>query len=153
SQFLDYPVRQALRYCPPLVLFIDLNAVSGDLAREAVARSLVAFQQEWAGRGHRCTVGYRSTREDHPALQLLLRSGVFTAYALAPVDAEGAIPYLRRVREFEGEVYHRFGQKSPTRDVEAECRRLWELVGRHVRGGESVISTPLLMHFVSLLDG
>jgi hypothetical protein len=145
----EYPLHSWLAHCSPLVL-LDLNAVGSDLLREAVACSLASFQCGRSGRD-RCVVAYRSTRNDDGAVGVLRRSGAFAFFDLAPLHVEQAVAYLRNVRVFEAEVYGQLGLEPSPRQIDEECARLRELVVRHVRGDESLISTPLLVFLISLL--
>ncbi|MDA0282188.1 MAG: hypothetical protein O3B13_22915, partial [Planctomycetota bacterium] len=137
-----------------LLLFFDLNAWSSK-AREAVARDLQRFLSAWRDVGHRAVVAYRSSAtNDAPCELLSPKRGQFRKYDLLPLNSSEATSYLRNVREFEKDVFFRSGIDFPDRDIDAECRQLGSLLSRHAgdqQGDEALVSTPLLMHFCSLL--
>ena len=151
---LDAPLeslQQWLRYGPPLLLFVDLNAADNDVVRLAVARSLRRFQEDYASCGCRCVVTYRSTEADDDAMTALRQHGRFRTFDLAPIDPAAAVAYLRHLRVYEADVYEHFGLQAPRRDVERECRTLEEFVRCHAAAGDSLISTPLIMELVARL--
>ncbi|MGE3822505.1 MAG: WD40 repeat domain-containing protein, partial [Isosphaeraceae bacterium] len=166
---------------PRPLLFCDLNAASEEgnpSDRLRLARGLVRYQKEHGRRGHRCVVAYRSARRDDAVLNQL--GHLFRAVDLRPLGLDDAERYLRAFREFEARVVERV-RKPPEQgglglplprsehDIEAEVARLRELVRRYATAPvvsedrdaaaddeaapEALISTPLLMHFVSLLSG
>jgi WD40 repeat protein len=139
-----------LEHGPPLLVFVDLNEIPSDVSRLALARSLAAFQGEWAG-WHRCIVTYRSSQQGQGVLKVLAEP-LFRHYNMATIQPDQAVRYLRNYRLFEQRIDQEEGQSQSDRDVDAECAKLKEFLDRHVRGGESLISTPLIMHLVSLLD-
>lgn len=157
-------VRALLTCGPPLLLFFDLNAAAA-AAQDLVARALVAFQQEYGRYGHRCIVTYRSSRSDAPAMQSLggKKSEAFGFYDLVPIRIPEACEYPTHLRQFEKEIFtERLPQYAPqayrpptTADIEADRNKLAQLAAQHVRaepaGPESLISTPLLMHFAASL--
>jgi hypothetical protein len=146
-------LRQWLSAGPPLLIFVDLNTADNDAIRLAVARWLCSFQEDYAHRGHRCIVTYRSTEiHDDAITALRQREGAcFRTFDLAPIDAVNAVAYLEHLRVFESDVYAHFDLTAPQRDVERECRTLEVFVQRYAANRESLISTPLIMELVARL--
>lgn len=149
-----------LEHGPGLLLFIDLNAF-GAIERPAVARGLLYYQDKY--RHHRCVISYRAVSGEDQALRLLTGAAssgekLFGLYDLGTVQPVQAERYLRNLRRVETELLQEIGLPlSPDRsrhDDEA-CAYLGDLIRRFVHPGDregSLISTPLLMHFVSILD-
>ena len=147
----------------------------GDRLR--LARALERFQIDHGRRGHRCVVAYRSSRKDDEVLNQL--GDRFRPIDLRPLQLNDAEEYLRRFREFEARAALRVSKtieegglglpiQLPERDIDAEVEKLREFVYRYASipanateeeptddesAPEALISTPLLMHFVSLLTG
>ena len=151
---LNATLRRIRRYCdygPRLLLFIDLNHF-GDAVRKKLALALRHFQYEHRDR-HCCVVTYRSALRDDQTLRNLNSEGDFLRCDLDPLTPTNATAYLSNFRNFERHLFQQFPELTlPERDIVDECRRLEELIARTVRGGESLISTPLLMHWVAELD-
>ena len=153
----------------------DESDTIGDRLR--LARALERFQIDHGRRGHRCVVAYRSSRKDDEVLNQL--GDRFRPIDLRPLKLNDAEEYLRRFREFEARVALRVSKtveegglglpiQLPERDIDAEVEKLGEFVYRYASipanaaeeetidddsAPEALISTPLLMHFVSLLTG
>lgn len=148
-----------LRVGPPLLLFVDLNAFMPE-ERQTLARSLVAYRQRFPT--HLVVVAYRTPgteASDNTLAQLLARrdaAPLFARYDLATIPAEMAVKYLEDVRRLEVVLRTESGLPVPNRDdVEDDVGWLRGLIRDHVRsqgaGGaaEGLVSTPLLMHFVT----
>ncbi len=133
-----------------LVIFIDLNEISSEAVRYAVARSLRLFQATNADRV-RCVAAYRSSQDGDDILGALAEP-VFRAYDLATIEPGRAVGYLRRYRRFEQQVDSELGRSRTDRDVDAECAKLERFLSRHGRGKGGLISTPLVMHLFAVLD-
>ncbi len=131
-----------------LLVICDLNAVDEKL-RPRFALALRDLQKD-----HDCRVivTYRSTRSGDSILTDLLSGGVFSEYQLRDVHPHAAKGYLRNLRELEQRVCQSVGLNAPERDVDTETEQLDLLVKQHESRDNSLISTPLLMHFVSLLE-
>jgi WD40 repeat protein len=146
--------------------------------RLRLARGLEKFQLDHGACGHRCVVAYRSSRSGDEVMNQL--AGTFRSIDLRPLSLDDATEYLRAQREFEARVIARVKSHEnggpglafqlPERDIEAELKVLADFIKRYARTShiasavdeaeitdesapESLISTPLLMHFVSLLTG
>jgi WD40 repeat protein len=144
--------------------------------RVRLARGLERFQTEHGDCGHRSVVAYRASRSSDEIVNQL--AGSFRSIDLRPLGLADATEYLRAHREFEARAIGRVESEGstspglplrlPERDIDAEVTVLAELVRRYARTSrttseseagedewapESLISTPLLMHFVSLLTG
>jgi WD40 repeat protein len=143
-------LRSWLRHGPPLLLFVDVNT-AGDLQRQLLAVALVKFQQhpDYQRAGHRCVVTYRSATRDRVAA-LLEQSGAYHVCDLEPLSAQQAERYLTNFRRYEAHLTHR---PCPEDELHQELARLRELIARYTRDGQALISTPLLMHLVSILTG
>lgn len=154
SEQLQSRLASWLEYSPPLLLFVDLNAAD-DMVRGALAIALGRLQKKFhdIGQPHRCVITYRSVRADDANINTLQRTGCFLSLEMRPIDAGQATEYLRNYRSLEKRFFNRMGLPLPKREltVDDECDLLARLVGQ-TRGSESVISTPLLMHFASTLD-
>ena len=141
-----------------LLLFFDLNAWA-EQARDDVAGDLVRFLDEYRNIGHRAVVAYRSAAVDDGPRRTLVNSGQFQEFNLAPVNTRQAEQYLENIRLFENFVNLSVSPDTPLPQLHAQVaedkQQLLRLVRRHVGQSEvqeSVISTPLLMHFASLLQ-
>ena len=91
-------LEQWLRYSPPLLLFLDLNAADDDL-RLVLARSIFPFLGRFEGR-HRWVVAYRSAGGDR-VLHYLQQTGWFGTYDLQPLQYEDAVEYLDNLQQVE----------------------------------------------------
>jgi hypothetical protein len=131
-----------------LLVLCDLNAVEEN-QRQRFAHALRILQKE-----HNCRViiTYRSTRTGDGIITELLSGGVFCEYQLQDLKAMAAKAYLRNLRELERRVYESLDLIAHTRDVDSELEQLDALIKQHQSNDNSLISTPLLMHFVSLLE-
>ena len=152
-------VRDWVRYGPKLLLFADLNAA--DAPTQAVAaRALAWFQAQHGPAGHRVVVAYRTTQPD-----AAIRGPEFRDYTLETIQRPQALVYLGNVRRFEQAMYERLREalpnyagrlETPDRDIDAEVKKLAELIDRYDRHArrneEGVVCTPLLMHLMSQLD-
>jgi WD40 repeat protein len=154
------------------------NQSRAESARRRLARGLEKFQIDHGRGGHRCVVAYRSSRSGDEIVNQL--AGSFRSIDMRPLGLADATAYLRDYREFEARVIarvesHEHGgpglvllREERERDIEAEVKVLVDLIRRYGRpirstpdsdviedewAPESVISTPLLMHFVSSLTG
>jgi len=154
-------IRHWLDAGPPLLLFVDLNAFE-EVARHVLAYSLRLFQQVYGRRGHRVVAAYRSAAREDGVLLQLTRDGMFQQYDMLPLKPYQAAEYLRALRRFERELLEESssiaGQASgedanlpDDQQIEAEVKQLMGLIDRHV-GRDSLISTPLLMHLVTIVD-
>jgi|GEM_PF-1672592 len=136
-----------------LLLFFDLNAWA-EKPRKQIVAGLRQFLETYQGVGHRAVVAYRSLSSDE-VRETLTDSGHFQTFDLLPLSTHRAESYLRSIRNFEDDVCGQLSLPTPPRDIEAECQQLRTLIRQHTvgrAGNDSVISTPLLMHFCSLLD-
>ena len=144
-----------LRCSPPLLIFLDLNTASEDAALR-LSRALPEFQRTWAKQGHRCVVAYRSFGQDKVYSALRDRGG-FAFYDLQPLPYGLARGYLENLAVYE--TWLRELLTEQTRELaggaapEYDLALLERLVRQHVRGGDGVLSTPLLVHLFSLLRG
>jgi hypothetical protein len=80
----------------------------------------------------------------------------FEVFDLESPAREQACSYIGNFRHYEAAAaadFLEFEVPRPTPDeIELSKSKTLELIGRHARGGESLISTPLLMHFVAHID-
>ncbi|MEQ8637459.1 NACHT domain-containing protein [Gimesia maris] len=142
---------------PPLLIFADLNRVSPD-RQDILAQAFKDFQSKYGRYGHRIVVTFRSTDADSSAMQAL-KSKNFGVYELVPLDMDEAKGYLFNLRLFEQEleknILQQWGIRFTHRNVDEEQQLFEELakkyLGRNLARQESIISTPLLMHFFSIL--
>jgi WD40 repeat protein len=151
-------VRRWLRHTEKLLVFIDLNTAAQDV-RPHLARALAAYQRKYHEHGHRCIVAYRAVGGD-TSRQALLEGGWFGACDLEPLPHGTAQKYLDNLGHVENKLRaelagkHRPAAHPPGRDAGppgAAAAALRSLIDRHARGGDSILSTPLLMHFFSVI--
>ena len=135
---------------PPLLIFVDLNAF-GEVERRLTAAALVKFQEESAsaGAGHRVVVTYRSATLDsvHAALA---GCRLLHPFDLEPLPPGQAAEYLRTYRRLAA---RRAGTAVSDAALDQEAAALRQFIDDHVTGEESLVSTPLLMHLVTLIPG
>ena len=147
-----------LRWGPKLLIFCDLNAVP-QRNRDAVVKALRGLQKGVGDRQssgyprHRVVISYRSTRQDDSHIGDLLQDELFKSYEVQQLDINQACAYIENLRCVERYVYQTLGITPPVRDVDRESKKLQEFTKRFTRNGQSLISVPLLMHFVSILSG
>ncbi|MDA0282181.1 MAG: hypothetical protein O3B86_02395, partial [Planctomycetota bacterium] len=141
-----------------LLLFFDLNAWA-EKARDDVASDLIRFLDEYRNIGHRAVVAYRSAAVDDGPRRTLVNSVQFQEFNLAPVNSRQAEQYLVNIRLFENFVNLSVSPDTPLPQLHAQVaedkQQLLRLVRRNAGQSdvqESVISTPLLMHFASSLQ-
>ncbi|QDT22470.1 WD domain, G-beta repeat [Gimesia chilikensis] len=161
------------------LLFFDLNhapAKTRDCYAEALIRFQERYGPQL---GHRCIVIYRAAGQEDKVLHNLTHQGTrapqFVEYDLLPLDDEVAIDYLSRIRKVENDLFDHldlwlqdWSGKPDTRlprsehDPETELTHLKRLLRIRRRAAirqrgtdddlweqETVISIPLLMHWVS----
>ena len=136
---------------PPLLLFADLNA-AGDLIRRCLAHALGHWQVDHGqARRHRIVVTYRSALDD-AVVNTVLGLAPIQRLDLEPIDAEQAVNYLLGYRDLERRFLK---ERAPRRTIspQAESEALGNLVRRHAADRQSLISTPLLMHFATIREG
>jgi hypothetical protein len=146
--------------------------------RNRLARGLDRFQALYGPRGHRCVVGYRSERSSDGVMNQL--GDQFRSIDLRPLSLEDANRYLRSFRLFEVQVIRRIksidgggpglSMPLPAAAIEPMNRVVEDVTKPEVRSlvsnlgdlpnenaddsaPESLISTPLLKHFFSLIGG
>ena len=144
---------------PKLLAFFDLNAASASI-RQIVAQALVTFQRTYGQTGHRCVVAYRSTEADDGVMTTLRAGNVFSAYEMDPLWSDQARQYVEAFPRFEQHALDcastatGFTLAPAAVDPEELERRraLVDQIEQYCVGHESLISTPLLMHFVSRLS-
>ena len=143
-----------MRYGPPILLLCDLNARDA-IERPAIAQALVKFldklKRSKGAAPHRVVVAYRSGNADDAVLLKLSNAG-FASFDLNAVHESRAEQYLRGIREFQTTQFRRLGREPAHSDPGAEVEHLRRFIRMNSASGESLISTPLLMHFVSVLD-
>jgi hypothetical protein len=151
-----------LRVGPPLLLFVDLNAVNPKV-RPAVVESLIGFLQNDDHRrvGHRTVVAYRSHVRDETLdrLRNICRDStqaspdqrIFAEFDLKRVDEDMAGTYLRNLRWQEAKLCNEPVDEQAANAISAEVSDLHQLIRRYDQGEGSLISTPLLMYFVGML--
>lgn len=147
-------IRGWLQAGPPLLIFCDLNVLLPD-RRQAFAQALNAFTRNFGQYGHRCVVTYRSTEANDRVANTLHE--LFEPFDLNPLPRHRAASYIGNFRHYEAaaavDVRDLFSFPCPTpEDIEATKSKTLELIDRYARGSESLISTPLLMHFVAQID-
>ncbi|QDT22503.1 WD40 repeat domain-containing protein [Gimesia chilikensis] len=161
------------------LLFFDLNhapAKTRDRYADALIRFQKRYGPQL---GHRCIVIYRVAGQEDKILHNLTHQGTratqFVEYDLLPLDDEVAIDYLSRIRKVENDLFGHLDRwlqdwsgKPDTRfprsehDPETELSHLKRLLRIRRRAAirqrgadddlweqETVISIPLLMHWVS----
>ncbi len=144
-------LEQALRVkgTPRLVIHLDLNAVAGG-RQLGLATALAAFQEEYGRYGHRCVVAYRSVGDQSGILNALCGGGAFLAFDLEPLG----IGYVKTYLEHRGKILQTlrpgFGPQD-AEDGDARKARLDGLLGRVGAADASILTVPLLMHFLSIL--
>jgi len=147
-------LKQWLTCSPPLLLFLDLNATGDDL-RPVLAKGIVRFQEYFKGR-HRWVVAYRAVYGD-ATLNYLRQMPWFGTYDLRPLQYEDAFGYLGNVRRLEEDLatelarHHPRASNPPTTTAPTDGAQLRQLFDRYGNDADGLISTPLLMHFVSLI--
>ncbi|MGA2231317.1 MAG: hypothetical protein ABSH22_10495, partial [Tepidisphaeraceae bacterium] len=161
-------VQNWLDSCGPLLVFVDLNSVS-----KKVRRTLATELREWILRERetlpvekrsRFVVAYRSTAIDDAVFTELNgvepnnRDANWCALPLRPYDlrimpVEEALDYLydyalvcNRKR-----IELNVPMVTAASFQEEDRKRLEALIKQHTRGGDALISTPLLMYFVSII--
>jgi len=141
-------LQEWLKAGPPLLIFVDLNAM-GEVERRLTAASLVKFQEESAAAGHRVVVTYRSATLD--AVHTTL-SGcrLLHLFDLEPLTPWQAAEYLRTYRR---KAAKRSGTPVSEAALDEEATALRQFIEDHVTDDESLVSTPLLMHLVTLISG
>ena len=147
-------IEQWLCYSPPLLLFLDLNAADDDL-RRLLREAIIRFSEHFEGR-HRWVVAYRAADRD-ATLNYLTQTDWFGAYDLRHLEYTDAEKYLGNLQQFESRLVkvlaRRFGQPAnrPTAAAPIDAAKLRELFARYGNESDGLISTPLLMHFVSVI--
>ncbi|WP_145362250.1 WD40 repeat domain-containing protein [Stratiformator vulcanicus] len=136
---------------PKLLLFVDLNSADST-RRQLLAKVIRLFQRDFGEYGHRVVVTYRSTASGDAVMTELWDDEQFVAFDLEPIHPQNAEDYLRNFRGYEQYLRKKLGLPVLQDDVESECRKLGEFIRRHAKQ-ESLISTPLLTHFVASLEG
>ncbi|QDS97204.1 NACHT domain-containing protein [Adhaeretor mobilis] len=150
-----------LQFGPRLLIFVDLNRLP-EAARRRLARSLASFLQEHAQQGHRLIATFRTTqslKEDTTlsSLRHLRTSGpLFVPCNLDPLPSENAEHYLRAFWEYDtclAEEFAPHGAKAVAPHlVDDHLTLVKRFIDRNARGKESLVSTPLLMQFVSEIE-
>lgn len=137
---------------PPLLIFADLNRVPRRYLGGLV-ESLEIFQARYPA--HRCIVTYRSANREDGVRRDLVRLERFREYDMQPLGAGQAGRYLRTIRECERTILKRLGGGRSLPKylgaVDRDCEQLEALIAQHTRADDSLISTPLLMHLVTLV--
>ncbi|MEQ8637445.1 hypothetical protein [Gimesia maris] len=145
-------VRHYLSNCPPLLVLCDLNAISArHLERVIAALRKLQFGAPGFPRC-RVVVACRSVQRLEPRIDILLAGGLFEPFNLRPVKTQIAAGYLENIRLVEEEISSHFGVER----IEAGRNRtelVVELLRRvaRSRGNESLLSTPLFMHLLTVV--
>ena len=149
---------------PPLLLICDLNSINYQ-QRCLIANAFAIYLRDYASRGHRCIVTYRSMESQD---QIRTNLGhLFTRVDLLPLAPVLAGQYLAGIERYRSQAAIAVGIDFPILDdtrLEAYRNRVVALVQRYARpnvrqhtpGAVStdegpLISTPLLMHFLSVV--
>lgn len=146
-------VRKRLQVGPPILIFVDLNAAEV-VERQVLSVALKKFQATFGSLGHRVVAAYRSAAV---ADGIRRRLGAdeqidkFRRFDLRPLTPRDADLYLEAYLAFEKREIEARGGTPPERV--ADLKSVRGLIAQHVRSGESLLSTPLLMHWVTMLDG
>jgi hypothetical protein len=147
-------LKQWLKYSPPLLLFMDLNAAPDEL-RLPLAEAIIRFQEQFKDK-HRWVVAYRATGRDH-ALNYLTQTGRFGSYDLCPLEYTDAEKYLVNLQLVESELTKELAQRHPqavsrpAATAPMDSAKLRALFDRYGNSSDALISTPLLMHFVAVI--
>ncbi|QDS97215.1 NACHT and WD40 repeat domain-containing protein [Adhaeretor mobilis] len=134
---------------PPLLIFCDLNAIDREHV-EQVANALRDFQNDplRQRQGHRCVVAYRSTQRSDTAFTTLLGSDAFRDFEMEQLPVRLADEYVSNLRIIRQAIA---GEEFEV-DLQ-QTTRISEFANQLLMAdGSSIISTPLLMHFASILD-
>ncbi|MCA9040266.1 MAG: hypothetical protein KDA65_07975 [Planctomycetaceae bacterium] len=137
--------------CPPLLIFIDLNT-SGPQERLILARGIKLFQEAYGKHGHRCIVTYRTNEVNDAVMDEFNDSTLFRHFDMTSITSHEATIYLREYRKFERWVCEQLEIPLDERDIDQEVNLLKQFLSLYAAGAESLVSTPLLMHWVASLD-
>ncbi|MEQ8637465.1 MAG: hypothetical protein RIC33_21615 [Gimesia maris] len=153
-------VKKYLERGPKLLLLCDLNAVPLKNRNQVVEalrniQSRVSQKHADSFPHHRVVIAYRSTRLDDGLLIDLTEGNnpLFQTYELETLNARQACGYIENLRRVESIVYEHCSLAPPVRDVNSESQKLNDFTNRFTSNGETLVSLPLLMHFVSVLSG
>lgn len=146
-----------LQFGPPVLIFADLNAAPPD-RHQQLAEAMVQFQRNWGEYGHRCVVTYRSTGANTGPIQTLM-SGPFGCYDILPVEIDEALTYFENLRSFERRLARQslhplgvcFDDRDPDQERDVFSSLADNAISSRSAAGDSVVSTPVLMHFFSTL--
>ncbi|MCA9042241.1 MAG: hypothetical protein KDA65_17950 [Planctomycetaceae bacterium] len=160
SKRLRNKISRYLKTGPPLLMFADLNPVS-EKRQLPLAHAFSGFQKEFGKFGHRLVITYRSNQADSAPMKVLKDpNSSFGIYDLLPVETDQAKSYLANKHRFELELSNKnslggLGISFVENDIDLVLKVFDSLSNNFTRMGissnESLISTPLLMHFVSIL--
>ncbi|QDS97209.1 hypothetical protein [Adhaeretor mobilis] len=148
-------VQRWLDASPPLLIFVDLNAVAPS-HRDQLVIELAKFQEEqakWGDEGHRCVTTFRSTELKGGYYNELTGNQAFLACDLTPLSIDFAQDYLEAIRKVEFLAARGWGLPLTQRNVADDISKLRELATQIRSDEHSIISTPLLMHFCTLIEG
>jgi WD40 repeat protein len=143
-----------LNSSPSLLLFMDLNTADDDL-RRVLREAIVRFQEYFKGR-HRWVIAYRAADRD-TTLNYLQQTALFGTYDLRHLEYTDALKYLDNLRRVENELSNELAPRSsrvsncPAAPAPIDSAALRRLFDRYGNDPDSLISTPLLMHFVSVI--
>ncbi|MEZ6044242.1 MAG: hypothetical protein R3C11_01380 [Planctomycetaceae bacterium] len=137
--------------CPPLLIFFDLNT-AGRQERLILARGIKLFQKTYGKHGHRCIVTYRTNEVNDAVMDEFNDSTLFRHFDMTTITLHEATIYLREYRKFEKWVCEQLGMPLDERDIDQEVNLLKQFLSLYAGGAESLVSTPLLMHWVASLD-
>lgn len=133
-----------------LLLFLDLNAWNLT-AREDIANDLCRFLATYNTIGHRAVVTYRSSPAEQTPLHVLRVNRQFKQYDLKAVSLDRVRRYIRDIKKFEKALGAPIANPLP-RLADVEARLINQLTDLFTDAGESILSTPVFLHYASIMD-